>query len=281
MSLEIKKLTPALGAEIYGLDLSADNDPGTIDQIYQALLDNLVIFIPGQSLSPAQQLQFASQFGEIDKPHPIYPHADDKGQVTLLENDAERPPDTNDWHTDLTFKSDPPFASILYAVEVPESGGDTLWSSLYAAYEALPDDIKTFFADKSAVHDMGDFRNTYLAQDNPEAALNEAMVKLGHGVHPVVKYHPITQKPYLYVNPSFTRYIAGMQWSESERWMKYLFEHQDQPEYQIRYKWSKGTVAMWDNRCTMHYAVADYLPHYRRMHRVTVVKDKHELLQAA
>ena len=281
MSLEIKKLTPALGAEIYGLDLSADNDPGTIDQIYQALLDNLVIFIPGQSLTPAQQLQFASQFGEIDKPHPIYPHADDKGQVTLLENDAERPPDTNDWHTDLTFKSDPPFASILYAVEVPESGGDTLWSSLYAAYEALPDDIKTFFADKSAVHDMGDFRNTYLAQDNPEAALNEAMVKLGHGVHPVVKYHPITQKPYLYVNPSFTRYIAGMQWSESERWMKYLFEHQDQPEYQIRYKWSKGTVAMWDNRCTMHYAVADYLPHYRRMHRVTVVKDKHELLQAA
>ncbi len=281
MSLEVKKLTPNIGAKIHDVDLASITDSGKIDEIYQALLEHLVVFFPGQSLTPEQQIRFAAQFGELDQPHPIYPHADDKGQVTLLENDADRPPDTNDWHTDLTFKSHPPFASILYAVEVPESGGDTLWSSLYAAYNALPEDMKSFFADKSAVHDMGDFRNTYLQKDNPEASLNEAMSKLGNAVHPIVKYHPITQKPYLYVNPSFTRYIAGQQWTESNRLLSYLYEHQNQPEYQVRYKWSKGTVAMWDNRCTMHYAVADYLPHYRRMHRVTVVKDKHELQQAA
>ncbi len=274
--MRIKPLTPTIGAEIYDVDLSSESVPSLVDQIYQALLDHVVIFFPGQSLTPQQQVQFASQFGELDHPHPIYPHADDKGQVTLLENDADRPPDTNDWHTDLTFKPDPPFASILYAVEVPTAGGDTLWSNLYQAYNDLPDEMKSFFADKSAVHDMGDFRNTYLANTNPESALNEAMVKLGCAVHPVIKHHPITQRPYLYVNPSFTRYIAGMQWTESDRLMKYLFEHQNQPEYQVRYRWNKGTVAMWDNRCTMHYAVADYLPHYRRMHRVTVVRDKHE-----
>lgn len=279
MALEIKKLTPTIGAEIHGVDLSSDIDSSTIDEIYQALLDNLVIFLPGQSLTPEQQITFARKFGELDQPHPIYPHADDKGQVTLLENDADRPPDTNDWHTDLTFKPNPPFASILFAVDVPESGGDTMWSNLYAAYDALSDEMKALFADKSAVHDMGDFRNTYLAKENPETALNEAMGKIGSSVHPIVKHHPITKKPYLYVNPSFTRYIAGAQWTESDRLMKYLFGHQNQPEYQVRYKWSRGTVAMWDNRCTMHYAVADYLPHYRRMHRVTVVKDKHELQQ--
>jgi len=281
MSFEVKKLTPVIGAEIHGVNLSNDNASTTIDQIYQALLDNLVIFIPDQSLTPEQQVHFASQFGELDQPHPIYPHADDKGQVTLLENDADRPPDTNDWHTDLTFKPNPAFASILFSVDIPTTGGDTLWSNLYEAYNDLPEEMKTLFADKSALHDMGDFRNTYLAKDNPESTLNKAMTDVGSAVHPIVKYHPITKKPFLYVNPSFTRSIVGMQWTTSDRLLKYLFEHQNRPEYQIRYQWSKGTIAMWDNRCTMHYAVADYLPHYRRMHRVTVVKDKHELQETA
>ena len=281
MDFEIKKLTPTIGAKIQGLDLSTAIDTKTVEEIYAALLEHLVIFIPQQQISPQQQVRFASQFGKLDQPHPIYPHADDKGQVTLLENDEKRPPDTNDWHTDLTFKSNPPFASILYSVDVPQSGGDTLWSSAYAAYEALPEEMKSFFADKSALHDMGDFRNTYLAKENPEATLNEAMNKVGCAVHPIVQYHPITKKPFLYVNPSFTRAIVDMQWTQSESLLKYLYEHQNQPEYQIRYKWDKGTVAMWDNRCTMHYAVADYLPHYRRMHRVTVVTDKNQLQQAA
>jgi len=272
--LRIDALTPAIGANITGIDLSQPTDADTVDAIYQALMDHLVIIFPEQIILPAAHLAFAKSFGELDQPHHVYPHVPGFERIVQLENDADRPPDTNAWHTDLTFKQNPPFASILYARAVPITGGDTLWASMYAAYDALPSGIKELLTDLSAVHDMGSFRNEYLARENGIQALNEAMAKVGSAVHPMVRNHPVTGRGFLFVNQSFTTHVVGMSSHESHRLLRYLFDHINQPEFQCRLRWQANSLVMWDNRVTQHYAVADYMPHYRLMHRVTVIDDR-------
>ncbi|MGI9499827.1 MAG: TauD/TfdA dioxygenase family protein, partial [Geminicoccaceae bacterium] len=158
-TLEVTPLTAAIGAEIANVDLSQPLDAATEDAIYQALLDHLVIFFRDQEIAPECHLAFAQSFGELDAPHPVYAHVPGFERIVMLANDAANPPDTDGWHTDLTFKQAPPFASILVAREVPATGGDTLWASMYAAYDALPEDMKAQLEPLSAVHDMGDFRN--------------------------------------------------------------------------------------------------------------------------
>jgi taurine dioxygenase len=272
--MKIDNLTPALGAEISGLDLSAPLIDETAERIYQVLLDRLVIMFRGQNMSPDAQVHFARAFGTLDEPHHVYPQVPGRPEIVMLRNDASHPPDTDDWHTDLTFRVDPPFASVLYAREVPRTGGDTLWSSQYAAYDGLPEQMKAQLAGLEAVHDMGSFRNDYVADSGDPTLLNEAMASVGSAVHPVVRAHPVTGRRHLYVNSSFTRHIIGMSTRESDRLLGYLYDHMDRPEYQVRFRWSDGTLAMWDNRVTQHYAVADYLPHARLMHRVTVIDDR-------
>ncbi len=272
--LRIDALTPAIGANITAIDISQPIDGDTLDAIYQALIDHLVIIFPEQTILPAAHLAFAESFGELDQPHHVYPHVPGFERIVLLENDAERPPDTNAWHTDLTFKQNPPFASILYARAVPVTGGDTLWASMYAAYDALPSGMKEQLAGLSAVHDMGSFRNEYLARENGIQALNEAMAKVGSAVHPMVRNHPVTGRGFLFVNQSFTTHVVGMSSHDSHRLLRYLFDHINQPEFQCRLRWQANSLVMWDNRVTQHYAVADYMPHYRLMHRVTVIDDR-------
>jgi len=272
--LRIDALTPAIGANITAIDISQPIDGDTLDAIYQALIDHLVIIFPEQTILPAAHLAFAESFGELDQPHHVYPHVPGFERIVLLENDADRPPETNAWHTDLTFKQNPPFASILYARAVPVTGGDTLWASMYAAYDALPSGMKEQLAGLSAVHDMGSFRNQYLARENGVQALNEAMAKVGSAVHPMVRNHPVTGRGFLFVNQSFTTHVVGMSSHESHRLLRYLFDHINQPEFQFRLRWQANSLVMWDNRVTQHYAVADYMPHYRLMHRVTVIDDR-------
>lgn len=244
-----------------------------LDSIYQTLLDRLVIFFPGQEIGAEAQLNFAKTFGELDKPHMIYPHAEGFREVTLIESDGGRPTDTNVWHTDLTYYPEPPFASVLHARVLPESGGDTLWASMYAAYDKLPETIKEEIDQLEAIHDPGTFRNQFLGPDKDIGALNKAMASVGSALHPVVKTHPGTGRKYLYVNSGFTCQIYGYSTAESDRLLSYLYSHINQPEFQLRHRWAVGDVAMWDNRVTQHYAVADYGSHYRCMHRVTVVRD--------
>ncbi len=272
--LRIDALTPAIGANITAIDISQPIDGDTLDAIYQALIDHLVIIFPEQTILPAAHLAFAESFGELDQPHHVYPHVPGFERIVLLENDADRPPETNAWHTDLTFKQNPPFASILYARAVPVTGGDTLWASMYAAYDALPSGMKEQLAGLSAVHDMGSFRNQYLARENGVQALNEAMAKVGSAVHPMVRNHPVTGRGFLFVNQSFTTHVVGMSSHDSHRLLRYLFDHINQPEFQCRLRWQANSLVMWDNRVTQHYAVADYMPHYRLMHRVTVIDDR-------
>jgi len=272
--VKIERVTPTIGAEISGVDLSSVNDPAVLDEIYEAVIEHLVLFFRDQELSPQVQFDFAKSFGTLAEPHPIYPHLPGFNRVVLLENDGDRPPDTDDWHTDLTFQKKPPFLSVLYAKEVPECGGDTLWSNMYAAYDTLPGELQALVSRLSAVHDMGAFRNDYLGDTNDIDALNKAMSSVGSAVHSVAPEHPVTGRRLLFVNRSFTQHIVGMLKTESDRLLQYLFSHLENVNLQVRFRWRMGSVAMWDNRSTQHYAVADYLPNYRRMHRVIVNTDR-------
>ena len=274
MALEITPLTPAVGAEIGGVDLGESLDSSIIEEIYKALVEHLVIFFRNQKLTPQAQVKFSAQFGALDRPHPVYPPVEGFAEIVKLENDGEHPADTNEWHTDLTFRQNPPFAAVLRAVDVPAIGGDTLWASMHAAYQALPAAVKQQIEPLYAVHDMGSFRNSALGRDNDVEALNHTLAEAGSAVHKVVKHHPVTGRPLLYVNQSFTRHIVGMSTGDSDRLLHYLYSSANQPEFQVRFRWHNGAVAMWDNRASQHYAVADYAPAYRCMHRVTVLDDK-------
>ena len=221
-----------------------------MDEIYRTLLDCLVIFFPDQNLSAAEQLEFAKTFGPIDKPHAVYRHVDGYPQVTLLESDVNEVPGTDEWHSDLTFYPNPPFAAILHAREIPPNGGDTLWASMYAAYDALPSAMKTLIEELEAIHDPGTFKNQFLGAERDIAALNTAMSAVGSAVHPIVKINPMTGKECLYVNASFTRHVVDVSEQECNRLLHYLCDHIDQPEFQVRHRWRKGDVAIWDNRVT-------------------------------
>ena len=271
--LTITPVTSSIGAEICGIDLSQPLSSQAMDSIYQALIDHLVIFIRDQEITPQQHLAFAESFGQLDDPHPVYAHVQGFDRIVELANDASNPPDTDGWHTDLTFKPDPPFASILVARELPVTGGDTLWASMYAAYDALSDDMKNTLESMVALHDMGDFRNNFTVGQSTGEKLTDAMQRFGCAIHQVVKTHPISGRKYLYVNEGFTVHIIGKTARESRRLLNYLLDHIGRPEYQVRFKWSRGALAMWDNRCTQH-SVNDYLPAYRRMNRITVINDK-------
>ena len=274
----LEQITPTIGAEISNIDLSQDLSEEKLDQIYQDLIDYKVIFFRNQEISPKNHIALAKSFGEIEPPHPVYPHVKDFPEIVLLENDANNPPDTDEWHTDVTFKSDPAFASILYSKIIPPSGGDTLWCSLSAIYEALPDDTKKYLETLRAVHDMGSFRNNFIESDNEKSAqnVNEGFQKFGNAIHPIVKVHPISKNKLLYINPGFTSQIVGMNMTDSNNLLTYLFNFMNKPEFQIRFKWSANTIAIWDNRCTMHYAIGDYMPHHRQMNRITVLNDKRD-----
>ena len=277
-NFEVKKITPSIGAEIIGENIFDDLNPSLCDEIYNVLIENKVIYFRNQNLSNEQHIKFAQSFGEIDPPHPVYPHIDNYPEIVLLENDERRPPDTDVWHTDVTFRANPPFASILYSKIIPSSGGDTLWSCLSEIFDALPKEIKHYLETLNAVHDMGDFRNTFTNNEPIGSAdkLNEGFKKFGSSIHPVVKTHPVTKKKFIYVNPGFTNHIVGLNATDSNNLLNYLFTFMNKPEFQIRFKWTENTIAMWDNRCTMHYAIGDYMPQHRKMHRVTVLNDKRE-----
>ena len=277
-NLVVNKLTPHIGAELEGINLSDKLDIDDINLIYDALIDNKVIFFRNQIINSEMQINFAKFFGEIESPHPVYPHVKNFKEIVLLQNDKDNPPDTDVWHTDVTFKSDPAFASILYGKVIPLFGGDTLWSCLNKIFESLPSDVQKYISSLNTVHDMGDFRNTFTNNEPIGSAdkLNEGFKKFGSSVHPVVKTHPITKKKIIYVNPGFTNHIVGLNATDSNNLLNYLFTFMNKPEFQIRFKWTENTIAMWDNRCTMHYAIGDYMPQHRKMHRVTILNDKRE-----
>ncbi len=266
-------MTPSIGAEISKVSLNKDLNDDICDQIYNALIKHQVVFFRDQDLSPESHLKLAKSFGEPEPPHPVYPNVDGYENIVLLKNAEDNIPNTTDWHKDLTFKSNPPFASILHGIKIPDVGGDTLWASMSAAYDNLPDGWKLHLENLEAINDMGTFRNDFY-RDGGIESVNNALKNVGSAVHKVVETHPVSGLKYLNVNQSFTRNIINESQSQSDHILQFLFQHIIKPEFQVRFRWRNNSIAIWDNRITQHYAVLDYLPNIRHMHRVTVLNDK-------
>lgn len=274
-TISIKKLNPTIGAELEGLDLTADLSPDAQAAIQAALIEHKVIFFRDQNLSPARQIEFASIFGSLEPPHPIFPNIEGAEQVSVLEHNASLPPQENIFHTDVTWRDEPALGSVLHAIAVPETGGDTIWVDLEAVYEALAQPMKDMLARLEAWHSIGVFANSVNYDKGADPDKLAAILKLyPPQKHPVVRTHPVTGNNCVFVNRVFTTGIDGFSPLESMSLLNMIYQLAERPEYQVRFQWTKGAVAIWDNRCTHHYAVGDYMPNYRKMHRVTIKGDK-------
>jgi taurine dioxygenase len=275
-TIEVRPLGAALGAEIAGVDLAKPQPDGTIKEIREALLAHQVIFFREQSLTIEQHEALGRCFGDLDI-HPYHPHLEGHPEVLVLETDQTKPEIAagDAWHADLTALERPPLGSILYAREIPSIGGDTIFASMYAAYDALSERMKSFLEGLTAVHDMLHlFAPVFLPlPDGPERC---RAIQRDHPPveHPIVRTHPETGRKALFVNGLFTSRVPELSARESAALLGFLYEHIRIPEFQCRFRWEGGSVAFWDNRCTQHYPVADYWPERRCMHRVTIAGDR-------
>jgi len=275
-NIDVRPINPTIGAVIEGLDLTREMDEGTYADVRQALLDHLVIVIPEQHITPAQQLTFARRFGEVEPPHPVFGRVPEQPEVTVIEQDGSADAPYNDiWHTDVTFREKPAMASILHAQVLPVGGGgDTLWSSLQAPYEALSPKIRDLIEDMTATHDYYmSFGEMVLAGPGGIEKLAADIIDLPPQTHPVVRTHPETGRKGLFVNRTFTKHINGLGYVERDYLLRMLCEFAEHPNYQMRHTWTKHDLVMWDNRATMHIATSNFISH-RKMHRITVLGDQ-------
>jgi taurine dioxygenase len=267
-SIQVEKVTPLAGAEIRGADLSRPLDERTFKEIHAALIDNGVIFFRDQHLTPEQQKAFGRLFGELHL-HPAAPrevtehpeilviHADENSKHVAGEN----------WHSDVSCDLEPPMGSILYMHELPPVGGDTLFASMYAAYDALSEPMKRFLEPLTAMHEGEHvYRGRY--------GVNDTGKVFPKAEHPVVRTHPVSGRKALYVNGGFTTRIVQLKRAESDAVLQFLYRHVETPEFHCRFRWQVNSVAFWDNRCMQHHAMWDYYPQRRHGHRVTIKGDK-------
>lgn len=273
--LHARRLTVALGAELTGLRADAMADDAVLEALYKHLIEHQVVIIRNADLQPRDLERLGSSLGPLGARHHSYVTHPESADVVVLTWQGDDKPDAAEWHADMTYREDPPFASVLQAIELPPVGGDTLWASMYSVYDSLSASLQSELAQLEAVHDMGAFRTgAYRAGGN--TGIIDAMAQAGMAVHPVIATHPVSGRKYLNVSESFTRWIVGFSAPESARLLTMLFDAINRPDHQVRLAWEPNTIAIWDNRGTQHYAVADYLPHRRVMHRVAVSRDKRE-----
>ncbi len=270
--ISVAPMTGALGAEIDGIDLSRPLSDAVFDEIHRALLDYLAIFFRNQDIAPAQLSALARRFGPVETHH-YFRHVADYPEIFVLEPEPDGP--LNLWHTDSSYMLTPPMVGILHAQEIPDYGGDTLWASLTASYDALPDQLKTRLSGLTARHDFTrTYQDNILAQPDGLAKLQKAREDMPPVEHPVIRTHPVTGKKALFINPNYVTEIIGLSRQESDALLVTLFHHQQLPEFQVRWRWRAKSLAISDNRATMHYAVHDYAPKYRRMHLVLISGDQ-------
>ena len=273
VKLRLRPVSGSLGALCEGVDLAHGLDDKTYSLIRQALLDYLVLFFPDQQITPAGQVAFGRRFGELHL-HPYIPSLDGHPEVIRLRAHSgahEMLRLSNAWHEDLSYTPDPPLAGILRAVRVPSRGGDTLWVNLYKAWETLSPKMQEMIAGLSAWHDVTKtYRREDLQRDGGAEQYWKTFQKTPPTLQPLVQLHPETGRRLLYVSELTTTHIEGLAPRESDALLGFLFRHIDWKELQCRFSWSRDTVAIWDNRCTAHYAVRDY-DEPREMHRVTVL----------
>jgi taurine dioxygenase len=265
--IEVRPMSPTIGAEVAGVDLATPLDEATHDEVHRALLEWKVLFFRDQHLSVEQHVAFARTWGDIEE-HPFLP----KGSSDTIQR-FEKGPQVggyeNEWHHDNTWRLAPSMGAVLRAVEVPPVGGDTLFVDTAAAYDNLRDDVKARIDGLQATHDWINAFGRNL-DDERRAELRALLPTV---VHPVVRTHPETGRRSLFVNRVFTTGVVGMELEEAAELLDFLCRQSDRPEYQCRRRWEAGMVAFWDNRAVQHYAVSDYWPARRVMERVAIVGD--------
>ncbi len=267
--MDIIPLTGALGAEILGADLRREDDYAAI---HAAFVRYSVVVVRAQSLTPDDHLAFARRFGTINVNRFFQRHATHPEIALVTKQPEQRHAVGEGWHTDHSYDAEPAMGSLLYAVEVPETGGDTLFVSMAAAYDALSAPLRSFLGTLSAWHSSRHVFGFSQAETegtrtgryrNPDAAVQDAL-------HPVVIAHPLSQRAGLYVNPVFTTRIDGLGEDESAALLELIYRHCQNPDFHCRVRWRAGDLTIWDNRATWHKAINDYHGQRRRMHRVTV-----------
>ena len=259
VSIQVKTLGNALGAEVGGVDLSRPLAADTLAEVRRAWLDHQVLRFRDQALSDAQLIAFSRQFGELDPPgpnpygRPFIPEHPEINVISNIKVDGAPIGGLGDgeavWHADMTYVDEPPMAAILYALEVPPSGGDTFWTNTALACEKLPDDLKARIEGRSAIHDAtynsaGDRRKGYAEVTDPRQAPGAR--------HPLVRTHPETARPCLFLGRRRNSYVLGLPLEESEALLDALWSQATQVEFTFRQQWRPGDVVMWDNRCTLH-----------------------------
>ncbi len=274
-TLSIEPISPALGAIVSGVRLADPLDDAAQRQIEQALLDHQVLFFRDQPLTPSQQANFAARFGDLHI-HPIYPSSPEQREVIVLDTAVTDVRDNAIWHTDVTFLETPALGAVLAAKQLPPYGGDTLWASGIAAFEALSKPLQRLLDGLSATHDISKSfpQERFGATDADLARLEDARKKNPPRSHPVIRTHPVTGRKALFVSDGFTTRINELEPAESRAILDLLFAHFARPEFTVRWRWKENDVAFWDNRVTQHYAVDDYRPQRRVMHRATILGDK-------
>jgi taurine dioxygenase len=267
--LDIRPLSPIIGAEIHGVDLSRPLGDRIVGEIRQALNTHHVIFFRDQELTDDQQADFARQFGVVTEGHPVLDAVTEHPEVLAIDGSVDR---ASWWHTDITFMAEPAFGSILYMLESPEVGGDTMWASLQDAYDRLAEPVRSMCDTLIAIH----YDPWFAAEVDSRGGYEwhgEHLDKLLPALHPVVRTHPENARNGLFVNQQFTQTILGLSKNESNAILDMLYRHCQQPELTCRFRWRAGSLAFWDNRATLHYALDDYGDATRIAHRVTLRGD--------
>jgi len=291
VDLDIRPLSGTIGAEIHGLDLRHLDDE-TVAAIRQVWVSRKVVFFPQQHLSPDEHRTFAARFGQLTPAHPVIPGIEGYPEVFEIDYTKSRElyaaygdltrrrSQAVGWHTDVTFVERPPTGSILNAVTIPASGGDTLWSNQVAAYEALSSPIQRFLDGLTAIHDGRAQFGALLDRRSEADELGDwdgsVYDQLRPIEHPVVRTHPETGERSLFVNPGFTSHLVGLEPDESDTLLQFLYAHSVRPEFTVRYHWREGDIGFWDNRATQHSVVGDFGDQHRVIQRVTLQGDRPE-----
>jgi taurine dioxygenase len=263
--LDVRPMTRCIGAEISGVCLDEPLSNQEVSELHDALMAHQVIFFRDQPISHESHKRLGRYFGELayhsgvsglaEHPEIVAIHADANSTFIAGEN----------WHSDLSEHAEPPMGSILHIHTLPPEGGDTLWSSMYAAYDALSPAMKAFLDPLTAIHDSNHIYRELFPDVDKTYPRN---------THPLVRTHPVTKRKCLFVSQSKTIRINELDKPESKALLEFLSEHVKNPNFQVRFRWQKDSIAFWDNRCTQHFATWDYFPNVRSGHRVTIAGDK-------
>ena len=271
--MKMQRIAGALGAQVTDLDLCAAGPNSALqEQLREALYEHQVLVFPHQNIEAPELERFARGFGEL-LDHPAYPKVGDT-QVQVLASSPEAPSKIEVWHSDMTFSRTPPSVTVLHGKVIPEFGGDTLFSSAAAAYDALSSAMQLFLADLTAINDFAHGFQESLAEPSGVERLTPAIAANPPIAHPVVRVHKGSGRRALYVNPLFTTCISELAGDESDNLLDFLFAHIVKDEFRLRVQWQPDTVVIWDNAVTQHKPVNDFFPQHRKLHRLTVVGDE-------